>query len=106
MGLLAISFTPDEVIQQSIILVDHNNSTTPLRLPLVRVLKWLSLGISLVLLTLAGVAYVIKGRLLGILSIVVDDTHDYCGEVGAEIRALLAPGERWKLGVLGLFLVM
>ena len=105
-GLLAIFFASDEAIQQSIVLVDHDNSTTPLRLPLVRALQWMSLAASIVLLALGGLAYAKRNRLLEVLSIFIDDARGYCAEVAAEIRDLLAPGERWKLGALGLFFLV
>ena len=105
-GLLAVFFASDEAIQQSIVLVDHDNSTTPLRLPLVRALRWMSLAASIVLLALGGLAYAKRNRLLEVLSIFIDDARGYCAEVAAEIRDLLAPGERWKLGALGLFFLV
>ena len=102
-ALLAVFLTPDQAVQANIILVDHNNSTTPLRLPLVKVLRWMSLGVSIILFVLAMVAYASRKRLIPLLSIVLDDVRDYRREVAAEIRGLLSPGERWKLGVLGVF---
>ncbi len=66
----------------------------------------MSLAASIVLLALGGLAYAKKNRLLDVLSIFIDDVRGYCAEVAAEIRDLLAPGERWKLGALGLFFVV
>ena len=105
-GLLAVFFASDEAIQQSIVLVDHDNSTTPLRLPLVRALQWMSLAASIVLLALGGLAYAKRNRLLEVLSIFIDDVRGYGVEAAAEIRDLLAPGERWKLGAVGLFFLV
>ena len=102
-AFLAVFLTPDQAVQASIILVDHNNSTTPLRLPLVKVLRWMSLGASIILFVLGIVAYATRNRLIPLLSIVLDDVRDYRREVAAEIRSLLSPGQRWKLGVLGVF---
>ena len=76
-GLLAVFFASDEAIQQSIVLVDHDNSTTPLRLPLVRALQWMSLAASIVLLALGGLAYAKRNRLLEVLSIFIDDVRGY-----------------------------
>lgn len=105
-ALFAVFFAPVEAIQQSIVLVDHDNSTTPLRLPLVRALRWMSLAASIFLLALGGLAYAKRSRLLEVLSIFIDDVRGYRAAVAAEIRALLVPGERWKLGVLALFFVV
>ena len=105
-GLLAVFFASDEAIQQSIVLVDHDNSTTPLRLPLVRALRWMSFAASIGLFALGGLAYAKRNRLLEVLSIFIDDVRGYCAEAAAEIRDLLAPGERWKLGALGLFFLV
>ena len=105
-GLLTVSLAPTEAVQQSIILVDHDNSTTPLRPYLARILQWLSLGASLIVFSLAGVAYAKRDRLYDVLLIFAGDLRDYRREVVAEVRELLAPGARWKLGTLGLFLVL
>ncbi len=61
------------------------------------------LGASIILFVLAMAGYARRSRLIPLLSIVLDDVHDYGREVAAEIRGLLSPGERWKPAVLGVF---
>ena len=77
-----------------------------MRLPLVRVFRWLCFGMSVIMAGLAVAAYWQRARLLHALSIAIEDLHAYTRDVRADIRRLLAPRERWKPAILGAFFVM
>ena len=94
--------TPASIVQGAVVLVDHDGSTSLLRLPVVSLLQRLALaaGFGFLLLALATCwrrAFVTK-----VLDALVSDAFAYLRDVAAEVRDLAAAPNRWKLIVLAL----
>ena len=96
-----VYLVPAASIQQAIVLVDHDGSTSLLRLPLVHLLRRIFLAGGFAFLMVLAVGWWRKPLFVACLDRAVDDTRSYFREVASEVRALAVPPHRWKLIVLG-----
>jgi 4-amino-4-deoxy-L-arabinose transferase-like glycosyltransferase len=98
--VLILYLTPNETLQASLILVDQDGSTTPLRLPIVILLRRVSLAASVLLFISALCGWLRRDLLIKAIHFVMEDARAYGRSVSEDVRSLLQPGERWKLAVL------
>ncbi|MDA1315131.1 MAG: glycosyltransferase family 39 protein [Acidobacteria bacterium] len=97
-----VYFVPVAWLQNAVVLVDHNGSTSLLRLPLVHLLRRLCLAGGFAFLLLLAVTRWRKAFFVTCLDLAVDDTRSYFRDVASEFRALVATPHRSKLIILGL----
>lgn len=101
----AVYLSPAQSVQNAIVLVDHNGSTSVLQLPLVHLLRRLCLAAGLAFLILPAVMWWRKAFFAARLNVVVRDTQSFFGDVASEVRELTAAPHRWKLIVLGIVIL-
>jgi hypothetical protein len=102
---LAVYLAPAQSLQNAIVLVDHNGSTSVLRLPLVNLLRRLCLAVALAFLILLAVTWWRKAFFAACANVVVRDTQSYFCDLASEVRELGTAPHRWKLIVLGIVIV-
>ncbi len=100
-GCFAIFLLPAETVQGALILVDHDDSTTPMRLDLVTKLQLGSLFSAVTAAGLGWFAYRERGTVLVFLGLALEDAYACGREIGEGAARLAGPGERWKLVALG-----
>jgi len=101
----AIYLAPAEALQRATVLVDHDGSTSLIRLPVVHLFQRMAFAASLILLALAAVACWRRAFFAALVAAFVRDTRQFVSEATKEIRALASPENRWTLITLGLVTV-
>lgn len=101
----AIYLAPAQTLQSTTVLVDHDGSTSLVRLPVIHLLQRMALAAGLILLVLAGVAWWRKAFFAALVARFVRDTREFISEVAGEMRTLASPENRWTLITLGLVTV-
>ena len=100
-GGFAIFLLPAETVQGALILVDHDDSTTPMRLDLVTKLQLGSLFAAAAAAGLGWFACRERGTVLAFFGFALEDAHALGRKIWNGAVRLARPGERWKLVALG-----
>ena len=101
----AVALAPAQVLQQATVLVDHDGSTSLVRLPVVHLFQRLALGAGLIFLGLAVLAVWRREFFGGLVAGFFSDTRTFVSETVSEMGVLASPENRWALIALSLITV-
>lgn len=101
----AVWLAPAQLLQGATVLIDHDGSTSLIRLPVIHLFQRMALIAGLFFLVLAALACWRKTFFGALTAGFVRDTRQFIAETTEEMRALASPENRWVLITLGLITV-
>lgn len=98
----AVWLAPAQLLQGATVLVDHDGSTSLIRLPVIHLFQRMALIAGLFFLVLAALACWRKTFFGALTTAFARDTRQFIADTAEEMRNLATPENRWTLIALGL----